>query len=222
MRTILFVVSILFGIVLSAYADPLLIDDFEGSDVRNKLDCKANVFIQPPSKIMMTFKSDTREEKSTQVLLLKYRKELEGGPYDVGGWCGYYTLMKKANSMGKEAWFDASKYKSLTFWVRGQTDKENLVVGFADRHWDNVGDSVKTDKDIGFYLPSGKLSTEWQKATIPLESIWIDWEQLASIAIVFEGYLFNSPAEGTVFVDDIQLEETISPSHAEGAPVEIS
>ena len=68
-----------------------------------------------------------------------------------------------------ETYFDGTPYKVITFWVRGEKGDENFVVGLSDRHWDRIGDSVKS-QEIGKYLPEGKITTLWQKATIDRKS----------------------------------------------------
>ena len=196
----------------------LVVDDFEGTDVKNKLDNRCNVFIRAPSKAMVSRREENIEGRRTHVLLLRYDKKNKGGPYDSGGWCGYYTLLKSPGALVaptpenpnpgpvEEQYLDGSDYKAITLWVRGDTGDENFVVGLSDRHWDRVGDSVKS-QEIGKYLPKGKLTKEWQKATIPLDEFFVDYSQLASISIVFEGDLFPDTGHaGTVYIDDITLE----------------
>lgn len=196
-----------------------LVDNFEGADlVRNALGYRANVFLRQPSKAMVGRRLESIEGQKTRILMLRYDKRNTGGPFDTGGWCGYYTLLKSPAAVSgtglrpelpgaaSDAYFDASGYRSITFWVRGETGSENFVVGVADRHWDHIGDSLKS-KPIGAYLPEGKLTTRWQKAVIPLEEFFLDQTQLASIAIVFEGELYpEAGAIGTVYLDDVTLE----------------
>ena len=55
-------------------------------------------------------------------------------------------------------------------------------MGVADEHWQEVGDSVKSEP-IDKYLPEGKVTMAWQKATIPLGTFLVDVKKLATIAI---------------------------------------
>ncbi|MBI1953368.1 MAG: hypothetical protein HYS41_04510 [Candidatus Omnitrophica bacterium] len=180
-------------------AEPLLIDDFEGASV-NKLGGRASTYLKEPSRSLALLVKDPAHQGSGS-LMLKYDKKGRGGPYDSGGWCGWYTLLKSGSR-----YFDASGYRSLTFWVRGAAGDENFLVGMADRHWDEVGDSVKSEP-IGKYLPAGKVTAEWQKAVIPVEAFFLDHKQTASVAICFEGTLFpGGVGRGTVYLDDLKLE----------------
>ena len=188
------------GLLLStAFAATALIDDFEDGG-SSKVGQRSNTYIMAPSRALAV-KTAEGAHGGAKALMLKYDKKDKGGPYDSGGWCGYYTLLKTGSR-----YFDATGYKSLTLWVKGTSGGENFAVGLSDRHWDEVGDSVKSE-EIGKYLPSGKLTTEWQKATIPLSTFMVEMKELASIAICFEGSLFPGGAgKGTVYVDDLMLE----------------
>ena len=195
----------------------VIVDDFESGAITNALGSRTNVFLKAPSKAMVTFRKDTRQGKPTTVLMLRYDKKAEGGPNDMGGWCGYYTLLKKAHpalalegaspaDVEEEVYFDASQSSAITLWVKGLKGNENFVLGVADAHWDKIGDSVKS-QEIGKYLPAGKVTTDWQKAVIPLDEFFIDYSKLSSVAISFESDCFPEGAgSGTIYLDDIALE----------------
>ena len=201
-----------------ALAEPLMVDDFNSGEIKNLLGNRSNVFIKAPSKAMVSFREEAVNGKKSQVLMVRYDKRNSGGPFDSGGWCGYYTLLKSPAALVAptkenpnpeplpEQYLDGSKYKMITLWVRGEKGDENFVVGLSDRHWDKIGDSVKSE-EIGKYLAAGKLTTDWQQAKIPLDEFFVDYSQLASISIVFEGELFPETGHaGTVYIDDLVLE----------------
>ena len=225
-----------------ALAAKLMVDDFEGEEIKNKLGGRANVFQKAPSKALVSRREDTVEGKKTHVLLLRYDKENEGGPYGMGGWCGYYTSLKKPAHLvapadgappagaiqpagqravpaldsapgaaavpeqSEEEYLDGSAYKAITFWVRGEKGDEHFMVGLSDRHWDKIGDSVKSE-EIGKYVPAGKMTTEWQKVVVPLDTFFVDHSKLGAIAVSFESDAFpEGKGTGTVYLDDIALE----------------
>jgi|GEM_PF-1205750 len=204
---------------VKAAAPKLVVDDFEGSEVQNRLGSRTNVFQKAPSKAMISRRDDTIEGRRTRVLLLRYDKRAEGGPYGMGGWCGYYTLLKKPGHLvapiagadnrpeqTEEEYLDGSAHKAITFWVRGEQGGESFMVGLADRHWDKIGDSVKSEV-IGKYLPAGKVTTTWQKAVVPLDAFFVDYAKLGSIAISFETDAFpEGKGTGTIYLDDLALE----------------
>lgn len=185
----------------------VMVDDFEAGSIANLLGNKTNVFVKAPSKIMVSFRKDTKNGKPTNALMVRYDKQNSGGPNDSGGWCGYYTLLKKLNlDPGGDVYFDGSANTSITFWVRGEKGNENFVIGLADEHWDKVGDSIKSQEIIK-YLPAGKITTEWQEAVLPLDEFFLDYSKLSSIAIVFESDCFpEGKSEGKIYLDDLVLE----------------
>ena len=195
---VLLAAIIVFSPVFS-FAATALIDDFE-DQTANKVGGRASTYVMAPSRALAV-KVAEGAHGGAKALMIKYDKKDKGGPYDGGGWCGYYTLVKTG-----PRYFDATTYQSLTLWVKGEKGGENLMIGLADKHWDEVGDSVKSE-EIGKYLSSGKLTAEWQKATIPLSAFMLERKELASIALCFEGSLFPGGAgKGTVFVDDLMFE----------------
>ena len=195
-----FLSLILWGCVTSsAFAATALIDDFEDAG-SNKVGGRGNTYVMAPSRALAV-KVAEGAHGGTKALMLKYDKKDKGGPYDSGGWCGYYTLLKTG-----ARYFDATGYASITLWVKGETGEETFAIGLSDRHWDEVGDSVKSE-EIGKYLPEGKVTKHWQKATLPLSTFMLDMKELASVAICFEGSLFPGGAgKGTVYLDDLMFE----------------
>lgn len=210
-------------VTLAAFAQPaaggpLLVDNFDGEEIKNALGNRSNVFIRAPSKAMVSRRAETVNGKKTQVLIIRYDKRNTGGPFDSGGWCGYYTLLKSPAALVaptadnpapqplSDQYLDGTGHKAITFWTRGEKGDENFVIGLSDRHWDKIGDSVKSE-EIGKYLPGGKLTTQWQKAIIPMDEFFLDYTQLASISVVFEGDLFpETGSTGVVYIDDLTLE----------------
>ncbi len=61
-----------------------LIDDFEGEEIRNRLGARANVYVRAPSRIMISRTAQEMAGKRSSVLMLRYDKKAEGGPYNLG------------------------------------------------------------------------------------------------------------------------------------------
>ncbi len=75
--------------------------------------------------------------------------------------------------------------------------------------WESLDDSFKS-KEVGNYLPAGKITTNWQMVTIPVEEFYIEWNSLHAIYICFEADVFeNGAGSGTVFIDDIALRKNL-------------
>jgi len=181
--------------VLYVAARKLLVDDFEGEEIRNRLGVRANVFQKAPSKSMVSRREDTIEGQPTRVLLLRYDKQNEGGPYGMGGWCGYYTLLNEIDG----DYFDATPYKAVSVLVRGAAGGESFEVGMADKNWQTIGDSVKAGP-VEKYLPRG-ITTEWQELIIPLADFGsMDFPQMGSLV-----FNFHKQGQGIVDLDDLLL-----------------
>lgn len=192
--------TMFFGFQILAWGqEGLLIHDFEKAG--NRLGGRSNKYEKEPSRALTIRTRDVHFGPEGSSLMLKYDKKAKGGPYGHGGWCGYYTLLRSGSK-----YFDATGYKSITFQVKGAKGAENFKVGLSDRHWEEVGDSLKS-QEIGKYLPEGKITTDWQKATIPLEEFFLDLAELASMAVCFETECFPGGAgKGTIYIDDLKFE----------------
>ena len=182
-----------------------VIDDFDKSSTINLLNGRTNVYQMAPSRVMMSSRKDEREGESTNVLTLKFKRMGDGGPYGKGGWCGYYSAIKKVSKSGTK-YFNAANYEYLTLWVKGEKGGENFIVGMADKHWDKAGDTVKSNQIIN-YLPEKRITQEWQKARIPLADFLLNLGEIASIAVSFERDCFpEGIGKGLVYIDDISFE----------------
>lgn len=184
--------------------DFLLVDDFMGEEIKNKIGSRANVYTRAPSRIMISRRDDIINGAKKKALMIKYDKKNTGGPNGMGGWCGYYTLIKNEKT---GEYLDGTGYKYITFWVKGEKGNENFMVGLADEHWDKIGDSLKAE-EIGVYLDKKKIAADWQKAKVPLDTFFLDHATLSSISINFEADCFPEGAgSGVVFISDIALEK---------------
>lgn len=177
---------------------PFPIDGFEQE--MNSLEGRSGAYQQAPSKVMSARTTEV-SHGGARCLKLRYEKKGLGGPFDSGGWCGYWTMLKSPTR-----YFDARAFSKLVLWVRGQDGGEIFRIGLADANWDKLQDSVKSD-DIAQYLPAGRVTTDWQKAEIPLGAWALDFAQLASLAICFESDCYsNGEQSGIVYIDDVQLQ----------------
>jgi hypothetical protein len=166
---------------------------------RNMLGGRTGVYQQGPSQAEAT-KGGTYGKMGAG-LRIYYNKKGKGGPRDDGGFCGYYSLLHQH----LDDYLDASQYDYITFWVKGAKGGENFKLGAADRKWHLLDDTVKI-REIGNFLPEGKITTEWQRAVIPTREFGIDWKQAHAIAICFEGDLYQGGAGyGVIFIDELAL-----------------
>jgi hypothetical protein len=190
---------------VQSVAGMFLVDDFTGFDeIKNRIGSRANVYTRAPSRVMISKRDDTINGVPKKVLMIKYDKKNTGGPNGMGGWCGYYTLIKNEKT---GEYLDGTGYKYITLWVKGDKGEENFMVGCADEHWDKIGDSLKAE-EIGAYLDKGKITAQWQKAKVPLDAFFLDHAKLSAISINFEADCFPEGAgAGVVYISDIALEK---------------
>jgi hypothetical protein len=180
-------------------ANPLIIDSYDRQS--NLLGGKRSSYEREPSHATGESSSSQFYGEKGKSLAIQFDKKGTGGPYGKGGWCGYYTELKNESTF-----FDASQYKAISFYVKGAKGGENFMVGVSDEHWYELGDTVKS-AEIGSYVPAGKITTQWQKATIPLHEFAADRSRLASIAFCFETVCFPDGAgRGALYIDELTLE----------------
>ncbi|MFH1848168.1 MAG: hypothetical protein ABH825_03000 [Candidatus Omnitrophota bacterium] len=182
-----------------AHAEPYYIDHFEKSG--NLVGGRTSVYEQAPSSAVAVSTDREFFGPAGKSLVIKYDKKNTGGPYGGGGWCGYYSLLKTGDK-----YFNASAFKVISFYVKGEKGGENFKVGLADKHWEGIGDTVKSES-IGAYLEAGEVTTDWQKAAISLSVFFLDLKELASFTIGFENDCFpEGMGRGIVYIDEVMFE----------------
>lgn len=186
-----------FTIALSSVAaEKLIVDDFESR--ANVFFSKSGVYKREPSDAKKGYTS-SNAYSGEQSLFVGFKKQSEG-------WCGYFLEFKTGSN-----YFDATPYSKVTFMIKGKRGGENFQVGMADKYWYEAGDSIKSDC-ITNYLPAGEVTTEWQKAEIPLQVFVdrrsdFDLTQLGSMAFCFEpGCFENGTGQGVIYIDEVAFE----------------
>ncbi len=151
----------------------------------------ANVNAQSPHACKHTI--DTREKHDGASAL-----RLE---YDVDAVKAFNGFWMKLGGADKGNNFDASGFKKLTLWVKG--DKAGIPSKFKVEVKGDAGDV------IGQYYV-GDIKPEWTKVEIPLEIYATQGVQLAALnelTIVFENKAaLPGAVKGAIWVDDITLE----------------
>jgi len=118
--------------------------------------------------------------------------------YDVkneNDYAGFYRDLDKMDIRG---------YKTLSFWIKGVTDKEKLRIGLKNTN----GQENKLILDS--YLEQG-MSIVWRKVSIPLEAFTdiTDLSSMENISFIFENNL-NS-VKGKIYISGIGFEKILSP-----------
>lgn len=165
----------------------LLLDNFDHSDL-NLLGCKTNTYKKLPSICELKFVEGARYGDKGKSLKLTYDKESTG-------WCGYFTLLNQIDG----EYFDLSKYKNVSFMIKGGQGGETFQIGMADKNWVNIGDSLKAGQ-IEDFLPGG-VTVEWKEVVIPLSKFGsLDLTQMGSFVIDF-----NKKQKGIIYIDNLKF-----------------
>ncbi len=118
------------------------------------------------------------------------------------GFCGvWFHLFDDENISLKNKFLDISKYRYLSFWVKGQKGGENFSIQMADPSWLQREDS----KSSGYatnYLPSG-ITTDWQEIVVPYKDFNL-YNTHASCLVLN----FTIAGQGTVYIDDINFKSS--------------
>ena len=187
----------------------LIVDDFDYGSRQNALGNSVGVYKQAPSKVTPRIVKDTIDGRSTNALRLRFRKAVERSHRgrSRNGSCGYFSILKDP---AKGLFLNATDYRFLTMWVKGQQGNENFVVKLTDKENEKSEASV-TSGPISRYLSTPRLGTEWTKLRIPLRDFSLDRSQLSVLYIGFESSCFpdtGGGSNGFLYIDDIRFEGT--------------
>ncbi len=168
-----------------------LVDDFEHG-IPNAMDGSHGRFQSGASKIDI-LRDTTFFHGSTRGTSLRIRADKQEN-----GYCGVWLQFFDAKP-AKKSFFDARPYAYLSFWIRGQVGGERFQVKMSDRSWVAKEDSLEIG-EIRKFLPDG-VSRNWQEVLIPLkDAAALDLANLGGLT-----FLFHSPGQSTVYIDDISF-----------------
>jgi len=155
----------------------LLVDDFAGAQLRNRLDGGAGLF------------NNESAGGSVQVYRSGRQLRLEYAVGEGEQFAGYFS------SLGT---LDISPYTTLDLRVRGAVGGEQLLVGLRD------GSSSEPKVSVGALL-SGGLNSEWRWVQIPLTAFAqsLNRADVRSLSLSFANG--RGTATGTVFVGEIRF-----------------
>lgn len=105
-----------------------------------------------------------------------------------GSFCGLWVQLFDAFAGRPERVLcDATGFECLTFWIRGDCGGEKVSLRLADARAEFKGDSYFL-ADAGSSTPTGKISTVWQRAIVPLSrpDPKVDLKSLALLVFQFD------------------------------------
>ncbi|MBU1076488.1 MAG: CIA30 family protein, partial [Spirochaetes bacterium] len=161
----------------------LEVADFDTGEV-NDLGGKFSINVKEPSTLKYTFDKVQPLGNTGRSLKLIYNKQ-----GDERHWIAWWTYLER----------DIRAYDSFSFWVKGESGKENFSVTLSESE----------EKTASLYLEDflpGGVPAQWQKVTIPLKSFLENFavppEKIETIVLGFPEF-----GEGTLYIDSIAFEK---------------
>jgi hypothetical protein len=147
---------------------------------------KIGGFVLPPCRVgayfdtKMYYKDGETDRQSMKVM---YKKS------DKKAFCGAYVILMA----------NLSEYKTITFFIKGNTGQESFEIGMNDTISNKREDAVYIGA-INRYLPDG-VTTDWQLVKIPLSDFYgPDISRVYSLI-----FHFNDIGEGVFWIDGIRF-----------------
>ena len=175
------------------HKDFLLAADFDSGN-QNYLGGHLNKFEHADSTASVNYNSDVSRGDSGKSLQIVASK-------GTGGFCGAWMHFFDLRAADKE-YFDASSYKYLSFWVKGEKGGENFTVKLADKRLIEIEDSTSIG-NVNKYLSNG-VTQQWQEVVIPLTAAKNINRTLLG-GITFD---FKVPGDYVVYIDDISFKKS--------------
>ena len=167
--------------------EPLLVSDFNGELPVTKQDGEIIARQRVPSAVKFRLDDETFHGESGKSLRVEFIR-LRGGEECL--------LLLRIPGV------DLTGYNALSFWVKGTEGGEIFDVGIRDAEMDRQEKLPANLEPIEKSLPGG-ITTEWQKAVIPLSKILGESSrQSGSILIVFNRITKYS----VIQIDDMAFE----------------
>lgn len=184
--------SLLFLVSAVSWAQDenvFVVADFDSSQPTNNIGREMEIWLKDDGSdstqtCEMSFvKEDALGKESGRSLGLDYDVD---SPYPA--YNGFRTGLKG---------FDAAGYKSLNFYVKGDSKK-----GFPKRLKIEL---IQTSKPPSPYIVEG-ITDQWQKITVPLSEFWAveDWSALDKFVVVFAD-ITTDPKTGAIELDQIHF-----------------
>lgn len=116
------------------------------------------------------------------------------------GFCGVWIQFFDFKSPTKK-YFDTTKYKYLSFWVRGEQGGEDFLVKLADQDWIEQEDSLPLGS-VGEFM-KGNVTKRWKEVLVPLEKFtMLDHRNMGGLTLEF-----MKPGQQTIYIDDVAFKD---------------
>ena len=177
----------LAGIAGVASAATLLVDDFDRGEKPNALGGDYGAWnkdeADPTQRCVNSFDKASAFGGAGYSLRLDYDVDSPNPAYN-----GFWMKLQGV---------DASPYKHLVFYVRGDGSR-----GYTNQ----IKLEIKNGKEVGKYLFKG-VTDQWERVSIPLQEFagLTDLSAMTEFVVVFDD-LNSTKQVGTIYLDEITLE----------------
>ena len=190
--------ALTFFFCLSSFAGEILYVDRMNYYYRNALGGRNDIYYYLPSRTLFG-KAEGIGIDGSRGLKIIYDKRNSGGKYK-GGICGFITGVR-----GPRGYQNLLPYKYISFWVKGEKGGENFNLGISDKALLAKGSAYRS-LPMNKYVSGEVITTEWKQAFVPMEYFKVNWEEIETITVNFDSYVFeNGEGEGTIYLDDISF-----------------
>ncbi len=178
----------LFLPALGRAQTPQVVWDFDQA-ISNRLGGAYNVFSRSPSSSRSYLDPEVNPKGSRHSLRITAHRAAEGF---CGVWLDFYPA-----ASNPPRYVDASAYRYLSFWLKGQKGGEEFDIALKDSTWPQHEDTNPT-VNLRRYLPKGAPS-EWRQVLIPLA----DFQGLNPRALAGMTISFVQPGDYRVYLDNL-------------------
>jgi hypothetical protein len=176
------------GVAAEPASSSLLVWHFEQGIV-NAWGGYYSVYMREPSWARTYLDPTVTRVSSGHSLRVTAHREAEG-------FCGLWMDFYPAAEVPRQ-YLDASPYRYLSFWIKGQKGGEDFELELTDES-KTEDDAVRPKRPLRLFLPKG-VTTEWQEVVIPLA----DFRGLNPRRLVRLTLNFTSPGDQRFYLDDI-------------------
>ena len=152
----------------------LIVADFASSN-RTPLGGYYNPFVRAPSTASAVVQ---QAPAGGQALALTCHNE-------AAGFCGLWIQLSDSDAAPENrVYLDGLQFSTLSFWISGRVGDEEVLLKVADAEWESKEAALPIG-NVAEFLPTGRISTEWQQAVVPLDRLplQIYRTQLALLAL---------------------------------------
>ncbi|HKW99012.1 MAG TPA: carbohydrate binding domain-containing protein [Bryobacteraceae bacterium] len=167
----------------------LLVDSFD-SGAGNRLGGYFSSFSGKGSAARVSIR---RWDDGRRALTIHYENQ-------AGGWSGAWVHLFDFTLPGAErVFFDSTGFSYLTFWIRGRSGGERVLLKAADARWEAKQDALPAG-EVARFVETGAIDRSWRRARVPLSALDRRLNRRELAVVVFQAL---GTGAGEVAVKDI-------------------